>query len=117
MPIFGDNTQGSTTFPCADGRALVTKFTLSEAGDVTTLTVYCATRSGAGTSWKGVILSDSSGPSTVLGVTAASTVDATGWVTLTFSSPVSLAAGDYFLGIVANSFECEVQLDDTMAAV
>ena len=114
MPIFGDDSAGATSTPGSDGRALVSKFTLTEAGDVTKISAYVAARSGAGASWKGLILADSSGtPSTVSAVTAGATVDAVGWMDLTFGSPVTLAAGTYWIGTVANSFEGDIGADST----
>ncbi len=116
MPTFGDTTAGTDTFPCDGDRAIVGKFTLSEAGDVQSITVFFAAGFSAGTSFKGLIYDDDGAgglPGTRLAVGAAVAVPGTtgGELTSTLSSPVSLAAGDYWLGAVVDSFTARWNCD------
>lgn len=111
MPTFGDLTAGGDTFPCSDGRALVDRFTLTEAATVTGIYVNFSSGTTAGTSFKGLILADSSGlPGSVLVVGTATAVPAGGGYIQSPAS-VALAAGDYWIGYVANSFQASSTQD------
>lgn len=116
MPTFGDTTQGGSSFPCSDGRVIVGKFTLSEAGDVQSITCFFASGQSAGTSFKGLIY-DATGsggnPGALVAIGAAVAVPGTtgGELTSALGSPVSLAAGDYWIGSVVNSFEARWSAD------
>lgn len=101
-PTFGDTTNGADTFPAADGRALLSVFTLSEAGTVDS--IHCYT--GGGTvGIKGLVYT-ATGATTLTSrqvvSSAGSNASTPAWRTLTCASE-SLSAGDYGVGPVANS--------------
>ncbi len=87
------------------GNVGVGKFTMpAGGGSVTKLTAYMRDNTANGI--KGVIFDDdgtSAAPLTLLGVTGAinPTDYAEDWYDLTFASPVVLAAGDYYLGVIS----------------
>lgn len=102
MPSFGKTDIGGTTDPLPSSNEIVCKYTLSEAGDVSKLTMYVDGNPNGAAKIKGIIYSDSSGPNVFLGATNESSISvgqAAGWIDLTFSSSISLTAGDYWLGI------------------
>ena len=86
----------------------VAKFTLTEAGVVSKLTAF-AKDNGNADGIKGVIFDDdgiSAAPLTILGVTDALDIEpdfAAQWNDLTFGTPVSLPAGDYWLGVISGA--------------
>lgn len=84
----------------------LSKFTLTEAGSVTKLTIRLKSSSGTHNA-KGVIYDDNGVgaiASTNLGVTAAASYGTTiSWVDLTFSTPIELEPGDYWIGFVMQS--------------
>lgn len=110
MAVFGQNDETGATGPQSNGGDDVSlcKFTLSEAGDVTAMAFYGEKNGSGSASVKLVIYADD-GPGieggTLLGTTNERTdVDGTRqWWTFTFASPVSLAAGDYWLGWINDS--------------
>lgn len=113
MARFGDETAGGDTFPCDGDRALLSLFTLTEAGNVTSIEARFEASSSAGTNFKGLIYSNNAGvPNTRLGVGAAVAVPAGGGV-LSSSLSVSLAAGDYWLGFVCDAFTAVAEEDTT----
>jgi len=87
----------------ADGSSAC-KFTLSEAGDVSSISWYGKLNSGSG-NLKCVIYADSSGyPGAVKGVTNAIVITTTEqWWTATFAVAVSLTAGTYWLAWTSDS--------------
>lgn len=111
MARFGDDTAGGDTFPCSGDRALLSLFTLTEAGDLSEIVARFDASSTAGASIKGLVYANSAGtPGARLAVGAAVAVPAGGGLVSSALS-VSLAAGDYWLGFVANSFEAVAQCD------
>lgn len=113
MPRFGDETAGGDTFPCNGDRALLSLFTLTEAGDVSEIVARFHSSSAAGTNMKGLIYSNNAGvPNARLGVGAAVAVPAGGGL-VTSALAVSLAAGDYWLGFVCDSFEAVAEEDSS----
>ena len=75
---------------------------------VTKLSIYLAPTGTSGQQvLKGVIYADSSGkPAALLGVSEQLTFSSTnsaGWYDLVFPSPVKLAAGNYWIGVIAGS--------------
>ncbi|MEA2334780.1 MAG: hypothetical protein QOG40_1270, partial [Solirubrobacteraceae bacterium] len=81
---------------------------LTEAGSVSKLSVYLAPTTTAGQEvLKGLIYSDSGGkPEALLGTSAQLTfksTNAAGWYDLVFSSPVKLAAGNYWIGLMTGA--------------
>ncbi len=101
MSTFGRTSLGASSALFFQNRINGCKATLSEDGDVTKLTIHCRGRGTGGNSKvRGVIYTDSSGPDALRGVTSEVTVlqdAAEADVDLTFSSAVSLTAGDYWL--------------------
>jgi hypothetical protein len=111
MARFGDETAGADTFPCSGDRALLSRFTLTEAGDLTEIVARFDAASTAGASLKGLVYSDNAGtPQTRLAVGAAVAVPAGGGLVAS-ALTVSLAAGEYWLGFVADSFQAVAQCD------
>lgn len=106
MPTFGDTTAGGDEFPISDGRCLVDRFNLPEAGTINSGWARSGASSTSGASWKFVILADAAGaPGSVLHVSSATAINAAStWYQFTGMSG-SLAAGDYWLGVVGNSFQ------------
>ena len=80
---------------------------MPDTGTINFAQAYAGASSTAGASWKFVILSDAAGaPGTVLYVSNATAIGAgAGWHNFTFSGSPSLTPGEYWLGVVANSFE------------
>lgn len=112
MAYFGSQATTSlhVSNPLAD-IVYLSKFTLTEAGTVSKLTIYCDNQ-GSGyqaCNAKGLIYAaDGSGgrPSTLKaasGAVAVSANQAAGWVDFTLSVSVALAAGDYWLGGMADA--------------
>jgi hypothetical protein len=104
--IFGLTTVGGTNTVFGPDKKRVSKYTLSQSGDVSKLSLYLA---GAGVSGsqvvRGVIYADASGePGRLLGTTvdlSAAGSDQGAWRDLPFASPVRLAAGTYWLGFIS----------------
>ncbi len=82
----------------------LSKFTLSEDASVTSLTIRVKAASGT-INVKGVIYDDDGAGAiagTLEGTTAVTSVDtSTAEKTFTFDTPVSLTAGDYYIGYIA----------------
>lgn len=106
MPTFGDTSAGGDQFPMSDGRCMVDRFNLPEDGTINSAWAYSASSSTSGASWKFVILEDDAGaPGDVLHVSDATAINAAStWYQFTGMSG-ALPAGDYWLGVVANSFQ------------
>src|SRR5437764_2828283 len=103
-PTFGKTSVGATADTFASERKRVNSYALSVSGSVTKLSVYLAPTGTSGQQvLKGVIYSDAAGkPETLLGVSEQLTFSSSspaGWYDLPFSSPVSLAAGNYWIGV------------------
>lgn len=104
---FGRETSGSDTFPCSDDRALATSFALGTSlASLSAIVGLFAASTTAGSSARGFIAADAGGtPGAILAISSIVTIPAGGgWVTF----PVSygaLAAGTYWLGSVAESFQ------------
>jgi hypothetical protein len=111
MARFGDDSAGSSSFPCSGDRALLSQFTLTEGADVTEIVAIFESTTTAGSSFKGLIYADSGGaPGALVAVGAATAIPAGASETASACS-VSLAAGTYWLGLVTDSFEARVQCD------
>ncbi|MBI3931310.1 MAG: hypothetical protein HY325_04740 [Chloroflexi bacterium] len=100
-PTFGYTTIGGTSQLVFNDNKRGSKFTLSETGRVQSLTFYGSTGGGAQSPFvvKMMVYSDSAGaPNALLGTTAEITISSTDqWRTASFTSPISLAAGSYWL--------------------
>lgn len=101
MATFGDTTVGGDTKNVAADEAIVGKFTLSELGNVSSISIHCRTSSGTG-NIKGLIYADSAGtPGSRLAVGAVVGITTSaGWAVSTLT--VQLAAGDYWIGCVSD---------------
>ena len=102
---FGKTNVGSSSDMFLGGRKRVNHYALPVGGSVTKLTIYLAPTATAGEELiEGIIYSDSGGaPSALLGVTEQLTfshANAAGWYDMKFASPVKLAAGNYWIGVI-----------------
>ena len=101
----GTTTVGGLVDSFTAGRKRVNRYVLPVAGTVTKLSIYLAPTGKAGQQeMQGIIYSDASGkPKTLLAVseelTYAST-EAAGWHDLTLASPLKLATGSYWIGVI-----------------
>jgi hypothetical protein len=105
---FGKTTVGASSDYFGLERKRVNHYALAEAGSVTKLSVYLAPRATSGQQViKGVIYSDASGkPAALLGVSEQLTfksTNAAGWYDLPFASPVKLAVGNYWIGVITGA--------------
>ncbi len=105
---FGLTSIGSNSGKLPANRKQVNHYQLSTAVNVSKLTMYLAPTGTKGKQvLEGVIYSDQGGsPSALLGVTNQLTFSSTNkanWYDLTFSSPVALSAGTYWIGVISGS--------------
>ena len=105
---FGKTTVGASSDTFLADRKRVNRYALTTAGSVTKLSIYLAHAASSGQQLlKGLIYSDSAGaPGALLAVSEPLTFTSTsanGWYDMTFSSPVSLAAGNYWIGIITGA--------------
>lgn len=101
-PTFGYTSIGATSVAFAGASVKsASQYTLSEAGDVTKITVYQDTAPGLSAAF---IYDTSAGNANVLlGSALEDVAGTTGWSDFTLSTPVSVVAGDYFLGVISTS--------------
>ena len=102
---FGKTSVGASSDAFVAERKRVNRYALPASASVTKLNAYLAPTGTAGQQvLKGVVYADSGGaPGALLGVseqvTFAST-NAAGWYQFAFSSPLKLAAGNYWIGVM-----------------
>lgn len=102
-------------FPSTNGRALVTRWNLPVAANLISLELTTFNTATAASDVKGLILLSAAGePTTVLHVTSGQTSPIGGAV-LTYALSGFLAAGDYYLGGVHNSFNNNLGQSDIAA--
>ena len=98
---FGTMEIGISTQNTGDDRVWISRFMLSEAGQVSRLVAHLGT-SGQSLQLRGVIYADANGTPTTLVATSAERVlpgsTAPDWVTLALAAPVALAPGMYWIG-------------------
>ncbi|MBN2118522.1 MAG: hypothetical protein JW730_18255 [Anaerolineales bacterium] len=110
-PVVIDPTFGYTTTPgtaagaCYLNHADTIRATLSEDGDVSKLSMY-GKKSSPNAPVKGLLFDDDGSggePSTIKGATQITTWDSTtpSWKDLTYATPVSLTAGNWWMGFVS----------------
>lgn len=100
MATFGNSAAPTADYPMSADRWVGSKFTLTEAADVTKVTGRFGSGSGTGDNMKAVIYADAAGsPGARMGVSAAA-AGAAANTDVDFTLVVSLTAGDYWLGIV-----------------
>jgi hypothetical protein len=105
---FGKISVGAFPGSYPSNRKQVNRYALPTAGSVTKLSIYLAPSSKSGQQiLKGLIYADTgSAPGTLLGVsqqlifTSASSI---GWYELVFFSPLKLAAGKYWIGVISGA--------------
>ena len=105
---FGKASVGASSEPLAANKKRASKYTLSSPGAVTKLSIYLAPTATSGSQvMKGVIYADTgTAPGTLLAVSEQLTFKSTetaGWYSLVFSSPVKLAAGNYWIGAITGA--------------
>jgi subtilisin family serine protease len=103
---FGTTTLGGGSDSMLANRKRVNRYQLPTAGSVTKLSIYLQPTPTSGTQvLKGVLYADNAGsPATLLGTTselAFSSTKTAGWYDLVFPSPVALAAGNYWIGMIS----------------
>lgn len=114
MGTFGETGQSGAYRALAADESRASKFTLGSAQVITRLVAYVSGGGATGSQVaKGVIYTDSSGPSALVAATQEVTVtsgQAAGWVTFAFAAPVSLAAADYWLGLHTGATGANIRL-------
>ncbi len=105
---FGKTSVGASSEQFAANRKRVNRYALPTAGSVTKLSIYLAPTGTSGAQvLEGVLYADSAGkPGALLGTTnpiTFSSTQAAGWYDLTFPSPVSLTAGNYWIGVLTGT--------------
>lgn len=112
MATFGNTAVPTSDAPCSTDRIWWYKTTLSVAADVTQVTAvfgFPGSGSVAGDNGKAVIYLDNAGaPGTRKGVSSAVAIPGGNSQTVNFPLVVSLPAGDYWLGIVTDSFNSRI---------
>lgn len=113
MATFGQTTHGAGSAPNSGDRCWASKFALSAPGDITKITAFFdydpADTSNSGDTCKAVVYADSAGsPGALLGVSAGVIVPI-GDQQIDFPLSVTgLGPGNYWLGIVSNSFNSRI---------
>jgi thermitase len=105
---FGKTSVGASSDSFAANRKRVSRYALPTAGSVTRLSIYLAPTGASGQqTLEGVIYSDTGGtPGALLGVSKQlifTSTSAAGWYELTLASPIELAAGNYWIGLMTGS--------------
>jgi hypothetical protein len=105
---FGKTTVGASTDTLISERKRVNRYALATPGSVSKLSMYLAPSGTSGQEvMKGLIYADSAGaPAGLLGVSEQLTfksTNAAGWYDMTFSSPVKLTAGNYWIGVMTGA--------------
>lgn len=101
---FGDETAGADSFPCADGRAMASKYAAPNAGTVTSLFVYFHADGAAAGNVKCAIHEDNAGTiGDLIGVSVAAAAGDGAWTECTASIALP-SGGDYWLVAVTNDF-------------
>jgi subtilisin family serine protease len=105
---FGKTSVGSSSDTFSANRKRVNRYALTSNASVTKLSIYLTSSAPSGSqSIEGIVYSDSSGkPAALLGSTetlAFKAKSAAGWYDLKFSSPLKLAAGNYWIGAITGA--------------
>ena len=105
---FGKTSVGGKSDTFAANRKRVNRYALATSGSVSKLSLYLAPTSTSGQQViKGIIYSDNAGkPEALLGTSEQLTFkssNAAGWYDLSFSSPVKLTAGNYWIGVITGA--------------
>jgi Fibronectin type III domain len=102
---FGKTSVGSSSDVFAANRKRVSEYSLPVAGSVSKLSVYLAPIGSSGQQvLEGILYANASGkPGGLLGTTVPltfSSTNAAGWYDLSFGTPLNLAAGSYWIGVI-----------------
>jgi hypothetical protein len=105
---FGKTTVGASTDAFATGRKRVNMYALSRAGLVSKLDIYLQPTGVSGQqSIEGILYANSAGaPGALLGVSTElvyHSTEAAGWYELSFTTPLNLPAGNYWIGVITGS--------------
>jgi hypothetical protein len=105
---FGKTAVGASTDTFLAERKRVNRYTLPVAGTATKLSIYLAHTATSGQQLlKGLVYADNGGsPGALLGVSEQLTftsISSSGWYDLVFGSPISLAAGNYWIGVITGA--------------
>ena len=107
-PTFGKGSVGASQEALAANKKRVSRYALSTPGAVSKLNVYLAPTATSGSQVvKGVIYADTgTAPGALIAASEQLTFKSTetaGWYSLVFSSPVKLAAGNYWIGAMTGT--------------
>jgi hypothetical protein len=105
---FGKTTVGGSSDTFSANRKRVNRYALASSASVTKLSIYLTSAASSGSqAVQGIVYADSSGkPAALLGSTETLTFkakSAAGWYDLKFSSPLKLAAGNYWIGAITGA--------------
>ncbi len=105
---FGKTNVGSSPDTFSANRKRVNRYALAGSGSVSKLSIYLTSAASSGSqALRGIVYADSSGkPAALLGSTETLTFkakSAAGWYDLEFSSPLQLAAGNYWIGVITGA--------------
>jgi Abnormal spindle-like microcephaly-assoc'd, ASPM-SPD-2-Hydin len=105
---FGKTSVGGSSDSFLADRKRVNRYALPVAGSVSKLSIYLAPTATTGQQLlKGLLYADNAGaPGALLGSTEALTfksTNAAGWYDMTFSTPLKLAAGNYWIGAITGA--------------
>lgn len=108
VATFGKTTVGGSADRFLADRKRVSRYALGTAGSVTKLSIYLAPTGVTGQqALKGVIYADAGGaPGALLGTSNELVFhgsDAAGWYELTLPTPLSLTAGNYWIGVITGA--------------
>ncbi len=114
MATFGNTAAGDNDFPCDNGRALISLFVLTEDAEVTAISFRLGPDGSGSLNMRGIVLTDSAGsPGAVIAVSAATAVTTPIPAANTvYEIPMTatLAAGSYWLGVVANNYPATISV-------
>jgi hypothetical protein len=105
---FGKTSVGASSDRFLEGRKRVDRYALPTAGSVGRLSIYLLPGGVSGSQvLKGVIYADSGGaPGALLGTSEQltySSASGSGWYAMKFATPVKLAAGNYWIGVITGA--------------
>lgn len=101
---FGDETAGTDSFPCDNGRAMASKYTADHSGTVTSMHLYFHGDGSASGNVKCAIHEDDAGTiGDLVGVSSSASCGSDEWVECSASITLS-SSGDYWLVAVTDNF-------------